>query len=75
MSLNMTFFFIEGVPNYNAPDNYMSMSMIRDVSSDDVDQVKLDEMPGFRFSWWYTGAEVIPENKFVDEDNNNQFFR
>ena len=41
----------------------------------DVETQKLDVMPGFRFSWWYSGAEVTPDNKYKDEEITKQFVR
>ena len=51
------------------------MLLTRDVSSEDVEQMKLDVMPGFNFSWWYSGAEVTPDNKYKDNDMSKQFVR
>ena len=47
----------------------------RDVSLADVDKQTLNVMPGFRFTWWYTGAEVTPEYKYKDEEMTKQFVR
>ncbi len=52
-----------------------SMNLIRDVSSEEVESQRLDLMPGFRFSWWYSGAEVTPDNKYKDEEITKQFVR
>ena len=40
-------------------------------------QVKLDVMPGFRFSWWYSGAEFEPETQsaYRNYDLNKEFVR
>ena len=46
---------------------------MRDVSSEDVEAQMLDVMPGFKFSWWYSGEEVTPENKFKDDEMTKQF--
>ena len=54
--------------------NFRIMLLWRDVSSEDVESQKLDLMPGFRFSWWYSG-EVTPDNRFKDDKMNKQFVR
>ena len=51
------------------------ISLIRDVSSEDVRTQKLDVMPGFKFTWWYTGAEVTPVSKFKDDEMTKHFVR
>ena len=56
-------------------NTFRYMSLSRDVSSEDVETQKLDLMPGFRFSWWYTGAEVRPDHKYKDEEMTKQFVR
>ena len=52
-----------------------SMWLTRNVSSEDVETQTLDLMPGFRFTWWYSGADVTPDNKYKDEEMNKQFVR
>ncbi len=55
---------------------YREMALSRDVSSEDVETQRLDLMPGFKLSWWFSGAEVTPENKYyIDEDITKQFVR
>ena len=65
--------------NFYISENYFEMNMTRDVSSNDVEHLKLDVMPGFNLSWWYSGADlIIPENKFQFQDEESlhyQFFR
>ena len=62
--------------NFTPPSEYgRYMSLVRDVSSDDVETQRLDVMPGFRFSWWYSGAEVTPDNKYKDNEMNKHFVR
>ena len=34
--------------------------------------MKLEMMPGFRFSWWYTGAGVTPDPKYKDKQITKQ---
>ena len=54
---------------------YRSMKLLRDVSSEDVETQELNVMPGFKFSWWYNGAEVTINNIFKVEKMNQQFVR
>ena len=54
---------------------YGYTSLYRRVSSSDFEQVKLNVMPGFRFSWWYTGAEVTPDHKYKDRERTKLFVR
>ena len=61
--------------NFTPSGNTKRMDLSRDVSSEDVEAQRLDLMPGFKFSWWYTGAEITPYNKFKDNEMNKQFVR
>ena len=45
------------------------------VSSEVVEQQNLDLMPGFRFSWWYTGAEVTPDPIYKHDEISKYFVR
>ena len=53
------------------------MELYRDVNSDDFEQLKMDMMPGFRFTWWYTatGKEVKPDIKYKHHTFTKQFVR
>ena len=51
--------------------SYMTLSRI--VSSEDIEKQKLDYMPGFRLSWWYTGAKVIPVNEYKYREENKKY--
>ena len=61
--------------NFTAPRSKKHFKLSRDVSSEDVDQMKMEKMPGFRFSWWYTGAVVTSDPKYKDEQINKHFVR
>ena len=61
--------------NSTPPVQNIYISFTRDVSSEDVETQKLDVMPGFRFSWWYTGAEVTPDPFVKDKAITKQFLR
>ena len=47
----------------------------RDVRLDEVEAMKIDWMPGFKFRWWYTGADVTADNIFKNEEINKQFVK
>ena len=51
--------------------------MVREVSMEDVRSQTLDQMPGFRFSWYYSGMEeeLKPESKYSDRKNTQAFVR
>ena len=55
--------------NFTPPNYSATLIHSRDVSSEDVEQVTLDVMPGFRLRWWYTGAEVTLDNKYRDNES------
>ena len=60
------------------PDSgYRQIIVVRDVTSEDIKRAKLNVMPGFRLSWWYTGAEVTPDhtNKDRRTDITKRFVR
>ena len=61
--------------NFTPPGHYRNIRLTRKISYENVKKQKLDKMPGFRFTWWYSGEEVIPEKKFKDEENNKNFVR
>ena len=61
--------------NFKPPAEYRYIEVKRVVSSEDVETQRLDLMPGFRFSWWYSGGEVTPKNRYKDDEHNKQFVR
>ena len=64
--------------NFTPPgSSTKTMNLRRYVSSEEVEQVKLDVMPGFRFSWWYSGAEFEPEpqSAYRNYDLTKEFVR
>ena len=61
--------------NFTPPVESRFMRLSRDVSSEDVETQKLDVVPGFKFTWWYSGAEVTPDDKYKDEEMTKQFVR
>ena len=63
METHMTF-------NYTPPTggrygNY-EIQLIRDVLPADVRKQKLDMMPGYRVTWYYSGMEVEPEARYYN---------
>ena len=60
---------------YTPPGEPHLMYLRRDVKSEDVETKKLDIMPGFRCSWWYTGAQVTQDDNYKDDELTKQFFR
>ena len=56
--------------------NFTNVFLERSVSSEDVEQQKLDVMPGFRLQWWYTGAaELKPDSLYQDAKLTKYFVR
>ena len=62
--------------NFTTPGIYHELKLERSgISEEEVDQQNLDMMPGFRFSWWYTGKEVKPDIKYKNRTITKQFVR
>ena len=51
------------------------MQLERDVHPADVMRQKLDLMPGFRFTWYYSGMDVKPEPDHKYKYENRAFSR
>ena len=53
------------------------LTLNRKITSDDLSVNNLDSIPGFNMSWWYTGAEVRPDdhNDFMNENKTLLFRR
>ena len=46
------------------------------ISEEEVNQQRLEVMPGFRLSWWYTGvANVKPDDRYKYYEHNKLFVR
>ena len=63
--------------NITAPDSkfgFYNIELSRDVSEDDMMNMKLETMPGFRFSWNYD-TEVEPQDKYSNEETTKEFVR
>ena len=63
--------------NFTRPFMSHFISLKRDVVWKEVEQLKMDVMPGFRFSWWYTsnGVEVTSYPKYENYEITKQFRR
>ena len=63
--------------NFTPPKYYRLIKIDRDVSFDDLETMRLDMMPGYRFSWWYTstGVEVTPEHEYADDSLTKHLVR
>ena len=61
--------------NFTPPGLTKFIKLSRYVSSEDVETQRLNFMPGFRLTWWYSGAEVTPDNKYKEEEMTKQFVR
>ena len=66
--------------NFTPPGSGMffdtrNVELFRDVSHEEVESQQLDVMPGFRFRWWYTGAEVTPDNRYKGDKMTKIFVR
>ena len=63
--------------NITAPNpeyGYYFIKLDRKVSQDDIKNIDLDMMPGFRFTWNYTRV-VDPKSIYSNQDKNKQFVR
>ena len=41
----------------------------------EIAALKMEMMPGFRFSWWYTGENLAPQSKYIDRPMTKRFIR
>ena len=64
--------------NFTPPKFKRKLILNRHVSSEEVETMAMEfgVMPGFRFSWWYTGGEDFKaEPKYIDEEISKQYVR
>ena len=61
--------------NFTPPGYSQYIILSQDVSPEEVEAQRLDLMPGFKFSWWFSGAEFTPDNKYKDYEMTKQFVR
>ena len=65
---------VHTVENFTPPeDSYIYL--LRQISNADLMQQKMSQMPGFKFSWYYSGMAVTAEPKFSDSDITKAFVR
>ena len=60
------------------PGYSTGVQIMRDVSVEDVQKMKLDLMPGFKTSWYYSGTgtkNVKPQAKYENKDVTKSFVR
>ena len=63
--------FLNGFPY----QGYYYVLLERKVTVQDIMNQKLLHMPGFKFSWYYTGIEMLPEAKYSNETDTIEFVR
>ena len=61
--------------NYTPPDSDKSIALQRKVLMSDLRNQKLERMPGFRFSWYYSGMVVEPVVPYHNFTDTNAFVR
>ena len=52
-----------------------TVKLTRKIKSTEIVNIKMDKMPGFQFSWWYTGSEVTPDPRYWSDGLNPVFRR
>ena len=68
---------VREIVNFTQPSALYYIRLSRKVTMEDVRSQTLDQMPGFRFSWYYTGMEeeLQPEAKYEDTEETRAFVR
>ena len=61
-------------PYFEDAYKYKYLHLRRKVTLEDVKKQKLDTMPGFRFSWHYSGMEVKPEAIYSKNQDITKLF-
>ena len=62
--------------NFTPPsDREYKLILNREVTVTDIRKQNLDQMPGFRFSWHYTGMKVKPYAKYSKYSITKMFVR
>ena len=64
--------------NFTPPKSFhRDLTLSRHVGVDELEEMKLELMPGFRLSWWYTsaGVEIKPEHKYADNERTELLVR
>ena len=63
--------------DFKKPSTKKWIRLTRSSTREDVKKQKLEKMPGFRVSWYYSGPHVEPEahlNKMNDYDDETSLF-
>ena len=67
---------VREIINFTQPRSMYYIRLRRKVSLADVNSQSLDQMPGFRFSWYYSGMEEVkPESRYKDDMATQAFVR
>ena len=61
--------------NFTPPEYDRYIDVARDVNFKEVEQLKLNLMPGFKFSWWYSGVEFRQNARFKKDDIAKHYVR
>ena len=64
----------EKVVKFKSPERYQYIIKYSIRVSKKVDLGRAKMMPGFRVSWWYTGADIVPYRRFAD-NRDTQYLR
>ena len=54
---------------------FIQCDLVRGVYTRDAEKIKMKLMPGFKIEWWYSGASVIPDPIFKNNEKSIQFNR
>ena len=60
-----------------SPRTYYELTFKRKVTKKDIMKQKINLMPGFRFNWYYSGLEVVPEaiDSYLTDTKTKAFVR
>ena len=62
--------------NFTPPGDVHYILLTRKITPEEVQAQKLDTMPGFRYSWYYSGlGEEKPEAIYADDETTKAFVR
>ena len=64
----------KNIPAPNPGNGYYTIILDREVSQNDIRNMKLDLMPGFRFTWSYD-KQIEQEAKYVNDGITKEFVR
>ena len=61
--------------NFSQTEKDVGIVLTRKITPDDLLNSNMDSMPGFNLTWWYTGAEVKPDdfNQYMNENQTILF--